>query len=83
MHKVIMPKVGPDMEFGTIQKWLRKEGEKVEAGDVLLEITTDKASLEVEATDSGYLKKILYSEGEEIQVGDTIAYIGSKNEKVS
>lgn len=83
MNKVIMPKLGPDMESGIIQKWLKKEGDKVEAGDVLLEIMTDKISIEVEANDAGYLKKILRLEGEEVPVTETIAYIGGKNEKIT
>lgn len=83
MNKVIMPKLGPDMESGIIQKWLKKEGDKVEAGDVLLEIMTDKISIEVEANDAGYLKKILRFEGEEVPVTEVIAYIGGKNEKIT
>lgn len=83
MNKVIMPKLGPDMESGIIQKWLKKEGDKVEAGDVLLEIMTDKISIEVEANDAGYLKKILRLEGEEVPVTEIIAYIGGKNEKIT
>ena len=82
MNKVIMPKLGPDMESGIIQKWLKKEGDKVEAGDVLLEIMTDKISIEVEANDSGYLKKILHGEGAQVPVTEVIAYIGEKNEKI-
>ena len=83
MNKVIMPKLGPDMESGIIQKWLKKEGDKVEAGDALLEIMTDKISIEVEANDAGYLKKILRLEGEEVPVTEIIAYIGGKNEKIT
>jgi len=83
MNKVIMPKLGPDMESGIIQKWLKKEGDKVEVGDVLLEIMTDKISIEVEANDAGYLKKILRLEGEEVPVTEIIAYIGGKNEKIT
>lgn len=83
MNKVIMPKLGPEMEYGIIQKWLKKEGDKVKAGDVLLEIMTDKISIEVEANDSGYLKKILRFEGEEVPVTEVIAYIGGKNEKIT
>lgn len=83
MNKVIMPKLGPEMEYGIIQKWLKKEGDKVKAGDVLLEIMTDKISIEVEANDSGYLKKILRFEGEEVPVTEPIAYIGGKNEKIT
>lgn len=83
MNKVIMPKLGPDMESGIIQKWLKKEGDKVEAGDALLEIMTDKISIEVEANNAGYLKKILRLEGEEVPVTEIIAYIGGKNEKIT
>lgn len=82
MQKVIMPKLGPDMESGTIQKWLKKEGQKVETGEPLLEIMTDKVTMEIEATSSGYLKKILCDEGKEVPVTETIAYIGDKNEKL-
>ena len=83
MNKVIMPKLGPDMESGIIQKWLKKEGDKVEAGDALLEIMTDKISIEVEANYTGYLKKILCLEGQEVPVTEVIAYIGGKNEKIT
>ncbi|MBM3710281.1 MAG: hypothetical protein FJW61_07675 [Actinobacteria bacterium] len=82
MDKVIMPKLGPDMESGTIQKWIKKEGDKVAAGDVLLEIMTDKVTMEIEATSSGYLKKIVCAEGEEVPVTTVIGYIGEKNEKI-
>jgi pyruvate dehydrogenase E2 component (dihydrolipoamide acetyltransferase) len=82
MHEVIMPKLGLTMETGTIEKWLKKEGDKVEAGDVLFEVMTDKVSLEVEAYDSGYLKKILRAAGEEVPVTEVIAYIGEADEKI-
>ena len=81
MQKVIMPKLGPDMESGTIEKWLKKEGQKIESGEPLLEIMTDKVTMEIEATASGYLKKILFPEGEQVSVTETIAFIGDKNEK--
>jgi len=81
MQKVIMPKLGPDMESGIIEKWLKKEGQKIESGEPLLEIMTDKVTMEIEATASGYLKKILCPEGEQVPVTETIAFIGEKNEK--
>ena len=59
MHEVIMPKLGLTMETGVIEKWHKKEGDKVESGEVLFEVMTDKVSLEVEAYYSGYLKKII------------------------
>jgi len=72
---VIMPKLGEVMEEGEIIRWLKKEGERVEKGEPLLEVATDKANIEVEAPGSGFLQKILASEGEVIPVTHTIAYI--------
>ena len=82
MNEVIMPKLGLTMESGIIEKWYKKEGEKVEAGDVLFEVMTDKVSLDVEAYDSGYLKKILRAAGDEVPVTEVIAYIGEADEKI-
>ncbi|MBC7334159.1 MAG: biotin/lipoyl-binding protein, partial [Actinobacteria bacterium] len=53
MHEVIMPKLGLTMETGKIEKWHKKEGDKVEQGDVLFEVMTDKVTLEVESYHSG------------------------------
>ena len=75
-----MPKLGLTMETGTIEKWHKKEGDKVESGEILFEVMTDKVSLEVEAYNSGYLKKILRREGEEVPVTEVIAYIGDRDE---
>jgi len=72
---VIMPKLGEVMEEGEIIRWLKKEGERVEKGEPLLEVATDKANIEVEAPGSGFLQKILALEGEIIPVTHTIAYI--------
>jgi pyruvate dehydrogenase E2 component (dihydrolipoamide acetyltransferase) len=82
MHEVIMPKMGLSMESGKIEKWIKKEGDKVVAGDIILEIMTDKVSLEVEAFESGYLRKIVRAEGEEVPVTEVIAYIGELDEEV-
>jgi pyruvate dehydrogenase E2 component (dihydrolipoamide acetyltransferase) len=82
MYEVIMPKLGLTMETGTIEKWHKKQGDKVEAGEVLFEVMTDKVSLEVEAYNSGYLIKVLRDQGEEVPVTEVIAYIGEKDEKV-
>lgn len=75
VKKVIMPKLGETMEEGEIIKWLKKEGDAVKEGEPLLEIATDKANIEVEATSSGYLKKILVKEGDIVPITKTIAYI--------
>ena len=60
---VTMPKLSPTMEQGTIVKWHAHEGDHVEAGQVLIEVATDKATVEYEALDEGYLRKILVPEG--------------------
>ena len=82
MHEVIMPKLGLTMETGVIEKWHKKEGDKVEAGEVLFEVMTDKVSLEVEAYNSGIVRKIIRAEGEEVPVTEVIAYIGSADETI-
>jgi pyruvate dehydrogenase E2 component (dihydrolipoamide acetyltransferase) len=82
MHEVIMPKLGLTMESGKIEKWHKKEGEKVGEGDVLFEVMTDKVSLEVESYNSGILRKILKVEGDEVPVTEVVAYIGEKDEKI-
>ncbi len=80
--KVIMPKAGMAMEEGTVVKWFKKEGAFVEAGEILLEITTDKVNMEVEAETSGTLLKILAKEWSVVPVFQTIAYIGEAGESV-
>ena len=82
MYEVLMPKMGETMETGTIEKWRKKEGDRVEKGDILYDLATDKVSLEVESFNSGILKKIVRAEGEEIPIMEVIAYIGEKDEAV-
>ncbi|MCJ7665299.1 MAG: 2-oxo acid dehydrogenase subunit E2 [Actinobacteria bacterium] len=81
MHEVIMPKLGLTMESGKIEKWHKKEGDRVEAGDILFEVMTDKVSLEVESYNSGILRKILKVEGDEVPVTEAVAYIDTVDEK--
>ncbi len=81
--EVIMPKAGMSMEEGTIVKWFKKEGDNVQTGEVLFEITTDKVNMEVESEVSGILIKIIEKEGEVLPVFTPIAYIGEAGEKVS
>ena len=78
-----MPALSPTMTEGKITKWLKKEGDKIAAGDAIAEVETDKSNLEVEAFDDGYLLKILVKEEGSAPVGAPIAYIGEKGEKVS
>lgn len=78
----LMPKLGMTMTSGKITKWLKKEGDKVEQGEPLLEIETDKVTMEEEATYSGVLLKILAKEGETVPVNQPIAIIGQQGENV-
>jgi pyruvate dehydrogenase E2 component (dihydrolipoamide acetyltransferase) len=77
--EVIMPKMGDMMTNGKIIKWLKEEGDKVERGEPLLEIETDKTTIEVESRGTGTLKKILIREGE-VPIATTIAYIANEGE---
>lgn len=78
---VTMPKLSPTMDEGTIAKWHKKEGEFVDAGDLLLEISTDKATVEHNALDPGWLRKVLIKEGESAIVNQPIAIFTEKKEE--
>jgi pyruvate dehydrogenase E2 component (dihydrolipoamide acetyltransferase) len=80
--QVTLPRLGQGMESGTIVRWLKSEGDKVEKGDPLYELDTEKVTQEVEADAGGVLLKILAQEGEEIEVGKAIAVIGEQGEDV-
>ena len=73
--EIVMPRMGLTMETGTVVRWLKKEGEGVVQGEPLLEIETDKATVEIEALEGGTLYKIVAGIGEEIPVGGVIAYL--------
>ena len=81
---ILMPALSPTMETGNLVKWLKKEGDAVKAGDVLAEIETDKATMEVEAVDEGTLAKILVAEGaEDVAVNAPIAVLLEEGEDMS
>ena len=82
MREIIMPKLGLSMETGTIGKWLKKVGERVEAGEIILEVESDKTTIEVEAFHAGTLLKILKEEGAEVPVTEVIGYIGEPGERI-
>ncbi|WP_422007135.1 pyruvate dehydrogenase complex E1 component subunit beta [Pyruvatibacter mobilis] len=78
---ITMPALSPTMEEGTLAKWLVKEGDEISAGDVIAEIETDKATMEVEAVDEGILGKIVVAEGtENVPVNDVIAVLVEEGE---
>jgi pyruvate dehydrogenase E1 component beta subunit len=82
--EVLMPALSPTMEKGNLAKWLKKEGDKVKSGDVIAEIETDKATMEVEAADEGTLEKILVPEGTaDVAVNTPIAVILGEGEDKS
>src|ERR1700691_1092576 len=79
--EVLMPALSPTMEKGNLAKWLKKEGDTVKSGDVIAEIETDKATMEVEAVDEGTLGKILVPEGtNDVAVNTPIAMILAEGE---
>ncbi len=80
--KVIMPKLSDAMEEGRILQWLKKEGDRVQSGDVLASIETDKAEIELEAFGSGVVRKILLGDGESVPVGKLIAVIAEPDEDI-
>jgi dihydrolipoamide dehydrogenase len=80
--EIIMPKAGIDMSEGQIVKWLKKEGDPVTEGEIILEIMTDKTSMEIEAEKSGILLKIVHHDGETVPVTTVIGYIGQQGENV-
>ena len=80
---ILMPALSPTMEKGNLAKWLKKEGDTVKSGDVIAEIETDKATMEVEAVDEGILAKILVPEGtQDVAVNDVIAVMAGDGEDV-
>ena len=82
--KVLMPALSPTMTEGTLAKWHVKEGDTVESGDVIAEIETDKATMEVEAVDEGTIGKILVAEGSEgVPVNEVIALLLEEGEDAS
>src|SRR3954447_20597046 len=81
---ILMPALSPTMEKGNLAKWLKSEGDKVASGDVIAEIETDKATMEVEAVDEGTLGRILVQAGTEgVKVNEPIAMLLEEGEDAS
>src|ERR1700756_308369 len=78
---ILMPALSPTMEKGNLAKWLKKEGDTIKSGDVIAEIETDKATMEVEAVDEGVLAKIVVPEGTtDVPVNQLIGLIAGEGE---
>lgn len=73
--EIIMPKIGLDMTEGTIVEWKKTVGDRIERGEVIAEIETDKAVTEIEAAVDGVLAEIVAEEGEEVEITKTIAWV--------
>ena len=82
ISKITMPKLSDTMEEGILLKWLKKEGDTIEAGEVIAEAESDKATMELEAYDEGTLKKILVPEGGKVPVGGTLAIVADADEDI-
>src|SRR5512146_2763990 len=80
---VLMPSLGFDMTEGKLARWLMKEGDRIEKGQAIAEIETEKATVEIEATTSGVLAKILVQAGQTVPVGTVIGVIAGAGEKVA
>ena len=80
--EVIMPQMGFDMTEGTVMRWLKSEGDNIERGEPIVEVETDKATVEVEAFASGVLRKIVVQEGSTVPVNQVIGFIGSADEEL-
>ncbi len=80
---ILMPALSPTMTEGTVSRWLKKEGDKVKSGDLIAEIETDKATMEVEAVDEGILGRIVVPEGTEgVKINSPIAILVEEGEAV-
>ncbi len=79
---ITMPKLGFDMQEGTLVRWVRSEGEAVNKGDVLAEIETDKATVEVKSSAGGVVRQLLVDQGAIVPIGAPIAIIGTADEKI-
>ncbi|MGD2217008.1 MAG: pyruvate dehydrogenase complex dihydrolipoamide acetyltransferase [Gemmatimonadales bacterium] len=81
--RIMMSKLSPTMEEGRVLKWVKQEGDPVESGDVVVEVETDKATMEVEAMGSGVLRKILVEEDTTVPTGTTLAVVAAEDEDIS
>ena len=81
-HEITVPKLGDLVSEGTIEHWIKKEGDFVSKGDVLVQIESQKATIDIESPFEGYLLKVSLKEGEVVTVGTVICYIGEEGEQL-
>lgn len=83
-QKLEMPNLSPTMEKGNISKWLKKEGDSIKPGDILAQIETDKATVDFEMQEEGYIAKLLYPEGtKDVKLGQVVAIIVESKDDVA
>src|SRR5918998_5616034 len=82
-NKILMPKLSPTMEEGQIARWVKNEGDEIEANETIAEVDTDKATMEMTSLEAGTLLKILVPAGDNAKLGQTIGIIGEKGEDFS
>jgi 2-oxoglutarate dehydrogenase E2 component (dihydrolipoamide succinyltransferase) len=75
-HEFTLQQIAPEMEYATVTRWHKQEGESVAAGELLVEVEVEKANYEVEAPVTGVIESILAVEGDEVKLGQTLAVIG-------
>jgi hypothetical protein len=81
-HEVIMPALGMAQDTGLIVSWLKNEGDEISVGDAIMEVETDKATMEVEAEAAGFLTNVRAAAGDDVPVGDVVAYISESADEV-
>ena len=83
-QKLEMPNLSPTMEKGNIAKWLKKEGDSIKPGDILAQIETDKATVDFEMQEEGFIAKLLYPEGaKDVKLGEVVAIVVDSKEDVA
>ena len=82
-EKIIMPQGGQDLKFGAVVRWLKKEGDAVQKGELICEVETEKAVFEVNAPRDGFLIKIIKADGEEAEILTAIGYVGDEGEQIN
>src|SRR5215211_5523849 len=82
-NKILMPKLSPTMEEGQISRWIKAEGDAIEANETIAEVDTDKATMEMTSLEPGTLLKIIVPAGDNAKLGQTIGIIGEKGEDFS
>src|SRR5688500_2303544 len=78
-----LPKLSPTMEEGVLVRWVKKEGDKVQPGDLIAEVETDKANMDFNLEDEGVLLKLLVKEGDTVKLGAPVAILGNQGEDVA